>query len=127
MTRRRSTSRSSPSSAKAGVWRGGEADDFQQATFDFVQLRQKGALHAAVAAPEQVRLIDQHQVATLDLIGVAVDALNPGKQDRRADVTARQARLVNARWRLGRRAQHRHKVVLDQLLHVREDQYAGVA
>ncbi len=56
-----------------------------------------------------------------------MDRLDAGEQDLRANVAARQPGGVDAGRRLRPGAQHRHEVLLDQLLHVREDQHAGVA
>ena len=71
--------------------------------------------------------IDQHQIATLHLIRMAVDRLDSGKQDLRVNVAARQPGRIDASWRIGPGAQQRHEVLLDQLLHMGEDQHAGVA
>ena len=112
--------------AVEAVGRGGETHDLEQAGVDLVQLRQEGAVHAAVAAPQQVRLVDQHQVAALHPTGVAVDRLDAGEQHLGADVAAREASRVDAGRRLRPGPLQGRAVLLDQLLHVGEDQDAGV-
>ena len=53
-----------------------------------VEVAEEAAIGGVGAARDQVGLVDQHQVGTLDRIGLLVDRLDAGEQDLRLDVAA---------------------------------------
>ena len=71
-----------------------------------------------------MRLVDQHQIALLDLVGAAVDRLDTGEQHARTDLALAQSRRIDAGRRLGPKPHHLGMVLRDQLAHMGDDQDA---
>ena len=107
------------------VGRGGEADHLQLR----VQPRQrveKAAVHGVGGAGDQVRLVDQHQVALLHVVGAAVDRLDAGEEDAGAQVAAAEPGGADAGRRLAPEADQLGEVLGDQLADMGDDEDALV-
>jgi hypothetical protein len=66
------------------VGRGGKADHLEHGV-DALELGQKARVHGAGVAPNQMRFINQHQIALLHVVDAPVDGLNSGEQNLGAD------------------------------------------
>ena len=69
------------------IGRRGEADDLQL-RIDAGERVEEAAVHGVGGGGDQVRLVDQHQVALLHVVGAAVDRLDAGEEDAGPEVTA---------------------------------------
>jgi len=71
-----------------------------------------------------VRLVDQHQVALLDVPGAAVDRLNAGEEDARPEIAPAEPGGVDAGRRVAPEADQLGVVLRDQLADVGDDEDA---
>ena len=69
-------------------------------------------------------LVDQHQIALLDLVGAPVDRLDAGEQHARTDLALAQSRRIDAGRCVGPQPDHLGMVLRDQLAHMSDDQDA---
>ena len=75
---------------------------------------------------DEVRLVDQHQIAALDVVGALVDALDAGEQDLRVQIALVQPGRVDAGRGLRPQPDHLAVVLRDQLLDVGDDENSRV-
>jgi hypothetical protein len=107
------------------VGRGGEADHLQLRV-DPRERVEEAAVHRVGGGGDQVRLVDQHQVALLHVVGAAVDRLDAGEENAGAEVAPAEPGRVDAGRRVAPEADQLGVVLRDQLAHVRHDQDALV-
>ena len=81
-------------------------------------------VHAHSTGWNQVRLIDHDQVVGTDLVGLPPDALDAAEHESVADVLAAEASRVNPAGHTRKQGSELEVVLLDQLLDVRQEQYA---
>ena len=87
---------------------------------------EEAAVHGVRGAGDQVRLVDQHQVALLHVVGAAVDRLDAGEEDAGAEVAPAEPGGVDAGRRVAPEADQLGVVLRDQLADVGDDQDALV-
>ena len=87
---------------------------------------EEAAVHGVRGAGDQVRLVDQHQVALLHVVGAAVDRLDAGEEDARAEVAAAEPGRVDAGRRVAPEPDQLGVVLGDQLADMGDDQDALV-
>jgi hypothetical protein len=78
-------------------------------------------LHGIVASGDQVRFIDNQEVAGTKHLRVAVNALHAADDDRRIHATRTERCAIDADWRLGPERQDSLGVLLDDLADMREN------
>ena len=105
------------------IGRGGKADHLE-VRIDPRQRVEEPPVHGVGGARDQMRLVDQHQIALLHVVGAAVDRLDAGEQHLRADLALAQAGRVDAGRRIGPQPDHLGMVLRDQLAHMGDDQDA---
>ena len=103
------------------VGRRGEADHLE-VRVDRREIAQEAAVHGVRGARDKVRLIDQRQIAALDVVGALVDALDAGEQDLRVQIALVQPGRVDAGRRVRPQPDHLAVVLRDQLLDVGDDE-----
>ena len=104
---------------------GGEADDLEL-RIDAGERVEEAAVHGVGAAGDQVRLVDQHQVALLHVVGAAMDRLDSGEEDEGPEVAPPEPGGVDAGRRVPPEPDQLGVVLRDQLADVRDDQDALV-
>ena len=107
------------------VGRRGEADHLEMRV-DRSEIAQEAAVHGVRCPRAKVRLIDQHQIAALDVVGALVDALDAGEQDLRVQIALVQPGRVDAGRGLRPQPDHLAVVLRDQLLDVGDDEDSRV-
>ena len=87
---------------------------------------EEAPVHGVGGARNEVRLVDQHQVALLHVVGAAVDRLDAGEQHLRPDLPPAEPGRVDAGRRVGPQPHHLGVVLGDQLAHVGDHEDALV-
>ena len=107
------------------IGRRGKADDLE-VRVDRGERVEEPPVHGVGGARDQMRLVDQHQIAVLHVVGAAVDRLDAGEQDLARRSRACQPGRVDAGRRVGPQPDHLGVVLRDQLAHMGDDQDALV-
>ena len=103
------------------VGRRGQADHLEMRV-DGGEIAQEAAVHGVRGAGDEMRLVDQRQIAALDVVGALVDALDAGEQDLRMQIALVQPGRVDAGRRVRPQPEHLGVVLRDQLLDVGDDE-----
>ena len=99
------------------IGRGGEADDLQL-RIDPRQRVEKAPVHGVRGRRDQMRLVDQHQIASLHVVGAAMDRLDAGEEDAGAEVAPPEAGGADASRRVAPETDQLGMVLRDQLADV---------
>jgi len=99
-----------------------EADDAHVRVHD-LRIREERLVHPLPIGRNHVRFVDDDEVKRLQLGGALVDRLDAGDDDRMRGVAPAEAGRVEAHVQVRRHAVQRPGRLLQEFLHVREDQH----
>src|SRR5215472_17308176 len=100
----------------------GQSED-TQVRHEFAQRLDGRAVHALLVMGNEMRLVDDDEIARANILWPAIDRVNQSKQDLCVGIALAEAIAVDTDRRVGPNQQELFNILIDQLAIARRDQY----